>query len=145
MKRILILVLSMIILSGCSLIEGENVTEQYVDSASQYINELSKFAEEAPQMAKEAATNPEVMNTLNDWATSLSEKIEQFNGIDVPTIAQDLHEQIVEKNDTLLTDLMNSIENGKINEFVNSDAFQTIADILALFNTLINLTGGLLF
>lgn len=132
-------------LSGCSLFADTNGTEDYVDKATQYIQELSNFAQEAPQMAADAATNRETYKQLNEQVIGLIKKIEQFNELHVPSVAEEVHQQIVEKNEDLLTELKDTVQNGQVtlHGFVNSETFQTISDIVKLLVLINQLTGVL--
>lgn len=145
MKKLLIILVFTLFLSGCSLFADTNGTEDYVDKATQYIQELSNFAQEAPQMAADAATNRETYKQLNEQVIGLIKKIEQFNELHVPSVAEEVHQQIVEKNEDLLTELKDTVQNGQVtlHAFVNSETFQTISDIVKLLVLINQLTGVL--
>lgn len=139
---ILIVILSTSLLLGaCSLFEQANNSLQYVDQATQHINKLTDFAEQAPQMIKDAATNPETRQQLEDQLVSLKKEIEQFNLIDAPSLAKDLHQQLIEKNQVLLQEINKVLVNGNLalDQLQNSPIISTISDISSLMNRIQNL------
>lgn len=138
---ILVLVLSTMTLSACSLFQEANNSLQYADQAKEHLNSLAQFAEEAPQMIQEAATNPETKQKLEDQLTALKKEIEQFNLIDAPAIAKDLHQQLVEKNQVLLQEINQALANGNLalDQLQNSPFISTINDITSFMNRIENL------
>ncbi|MCK9861217.1 DUF6376 family protein [Paenibacillus sp. ATY16] len=138
---ILLLVVSSMTLSACSLFESANQTVQYADSAQEHINRLTDFAEQAPQMIQDAATNPETKRQLEERLVALKEDIEQFNLMDAPAMAKDLHQQIIEKNQVLLQEINDALVNGHLalDQLQNSPIIQTITDITGLLNRIENL------
>ncbi|WP_063870746.1 DUF6376 family protein [Paenibacillus sp. Root444D2] len=138
---LLSLILATMMLSACSLLEGANNSIDYVNQATQHINILSNFAEQAPQMMKDAALNPETKQELENQLNELKTEIEQFNLKSVPTIAKDIHQQLVDKNEVLLKEINNVVENGHLalDKLQNSQIFTTINDITGLINRIKNL------
>jgi septal ring factor EnvC (AmiA/AmiB activator) len=143
MKRlmILLLVLSTMMLSACSFLQEANNSLQYVDQATEHINTLTNFAEQAPQMIQDAATNPETKQKLEDQLMSLKKEIEQFNLIDAPSIAKDLHQQLVDKNKELLQEINQALANGHLalDQLQNSQIITTINNIISFQNRIENL------
>lgn len=88
---------------------------------------------------------PETYKQLNEQVIGLIKKIEQFNELHVPSVAEEVHQQIVEKNEDLLTELKDTVQNGQVtlHGFVNSETFQTISDIVKLLVLINQLTGVL--
>lgn len=128
-------------LSACSLLEGANNSLDYVNQATQHINKLSRFAEQAPQMIKDAALNPETKQELENQLNGLKKEIEQFNLKSVPSFAKDIHQQLVDKNEVLLQEINNVVENGHLalDKLQNSQILTTINDITSLINRIKNL------
>ncbi|MDQ0898859.1 DUF6376 family protein [Paenibacillus sp. V4I7] len=137
----LLLILSTMMLNACSLLEGANNSIDYVNQATQHINKLSNFAEQAPQMMKDAALNPETKQELENQLNGLKKEIEQFNLKSVPSFAKDIHQQLVEKNEVLLKEINNVVENGHLalDKLQNSQILTTINDITGLINRITNL------
>ncbi|CAI6085480.1 DUF6376 family protein [Cohnella sp. JJ-181] len=137
----LVLVLSTMTLSACSLFQEANNSLQYADQAKQHLNNLADFAEQAPQQIQDAATNPETKQELENQLTALKKEIEQFNLIDAPAIATDLHQQIVEKNQVLLDEINQVLASGNLalDQLLNSPFISTINDITSFMNRIENL------
>jgi ABC-type phosphate/phosphonate transport system substrate-binding protein len=138
---LLLLILSTMMLSACSLLEGANNSIDYVNQATQHINKLSNFAEQAPQMIKDAALNPETKQELENQLNGLKKEIEQFNLKSVPSFAKDIHQQLVDKNEVLLQEINKVVENGHLalDKLQNSQILTTINDITGLINRIKNL------
>jgi len=138
MRKIMLIVVifASMMLSGCSLLGEVNNSLEYVNAAKEHIGTLSQFAEVAPQLVKDAASNPEVKQELENQLVALKDEIQQFNQINVPTIAKDIHQQLVNKNDLLLGEINNVVENGHlmIDKLYDSQIFNTIQDITSLLN-----------
>ncbi|MCR8635082.1 DUF6376 family protein [Paenibacillus radicis (ex Xue et al. 2023)] len=133
---LLFLIISSTMLSACSLIEGASNSLDYVNQATEHINKLSKFAEQAPQMIKDAALNPEAKQELEKQLNRIKKELEQFNLINAPSIAKDIHQQLVDKNKVLLQEINKAVENGHLtlDKLQNSQIITTINDITSLLN-----------
>lgn len=138
---VLLLILSSMLISACSVIEGANQSVQYVEQTQTYMNSLANFAEQAPQMMKDAATNPETLQQLEDRLIKVKEEILQFNAADAPAIAKDLHQQLTDKNQLLLKEVNQVLENGHLalDKLENSQIITTIQDVTGLVNRIENL------
>ncbi|MUT68095.1 DUF6376 family protein [Paenibacillus sp. NEAU-GSW1] len=138
---ILLLVVSSMALSACSFIEEADNTLGYVNQATEHINSLTAFAEQAPQMIQDAATNPDTLQKLEDQLIALRTEIEQFNLIEAPAIAKDLHQQLLEKNKLLLDEINQVLAEGHLalDQLENSPILTTINDITSLINRIENL------
>ncbi|HBI03606.1 MAG TPA: hypothetical protein DDY49_06210 [Paenibacillaceae bacterium] len=140
MKKIFVVIsfVASLVLSGCSFLQETNNTLEYVNKATEHINNLSNFADQAPQMIQQAALNAEVKTELENQVNSLVNEINEFNQIDAPTIAKDLHQQIVSKNNLILEELQPVIQNGQIlvDKLEDTQIFITIKEINTLLNQL---------
>jgi hypothetical protein len=132
-----------IVLSGCSLVGEVNQSLEYANEATAYLTELSQFAEEAPQLIQDAATDSQAREELENSLNTLKQDIEEFNNTEAPAIAQDIHEQLVSKNEQLLAEIEKATENGEllIDQLENSTIFNTINEINELINQLEQLGG----
>jgi Family of unknown function (DUF6376) len=140
-KRFLLISLIVGVLSGCSLLDSVNNTLDYSKEASTFINETTQFAETIPNLAQQAATDSGALETLNKELEAMKTRITQFNGIEAPAFAQDIHDQLVALNETLLTDIngyMDQIQNGAT-DFQNSNIVQSVNKITDTMNILQNL------
>lgn len=143
MRKFLILltVLSAMLLSACSLFEQADQSLKYADQATDHITILTDFAEQAPQMIKDAAADPDIKQQLEDRFLAIKTEIEQFNLIDAPSLARDLHEQLLEKNQVLLQEINRVLADGHLalDQLQNSPIISTISDITNLMNRIENL------
>ncbi|CAN7660309.1 DUF6376 family protein [Paenibacillus sp. LjRoot56] len=144
MKKLMILlivILTTLQLSACTLIEKVNSSLDYANQATDHINKLSTFAQQAPQMMKDAALNPETKQALENQLIGIKKDIEQFNLKSVPTIAKDIHQQLVDKNKVLLDEINNVLVNGHLvlDKLQNSQILTTISDITIFINRIQNL------
>ncbi|QNG60715.1 hypothetical protein H4O14_04170 [Bacillus sp. PAMC26568] len=118
-------VLSLVVLSGCSLFEGVNSSLQYANDTKDYINEASSFAEELPALAEEAVSNTEARKELEQKLTDMKEEIKAFNEIEAPGIAEDVHNQLVSYSESLeagIDSALKQIDNGEWNIQVLEDS-----------------------
>ncbi|MNY43492.1 hypothetical protein D3C86_1784540 [compost metagenome] len=92
-------------------------------------------------MIKDAAQNPATKQELENRLNVLKTEIEQFNLSSVPSIAKDIHQQLVEKNKILLEEINKVLVNGHLalDTLQNSQIFTTISDITGLINRIKNL------
>lgn len=125
-------------LSGCSFLGEVNDTLEYVNKATDHINTLSNFAETAPQMIQEAATNGEIKVELENQINNLIEEMETFNAIDPPAIADDIHQQLVNKNEKIIEELNQVMVDGEVvlDKIEATEIFTTISEISTLLNQL---------
>lgn len=140
-KRLLLISLVLGILSGCSLVEDVNNSLDYTKEATTFINEVSQFAESIPELAQQAATQTDAKETLTKELDAMKTRISEFNGIEAPAFANNVHQQLIALNDTLLTDIngyMDQIQNG-VTDFQNSGMAQTINKITETMDMLQNL------
>lgn len=141
MKKYILGFITVLLLSGCSLLGEVNNSLDYVNEATDHINRLSQFAEDAPQMVRDAATDPAVKEDLTNQLKTLKEEINAFNEIEAPTIAKDIHKKLVEKNEAVLTEVNKALEDGQlaVEKLQNSPIFKTIQETKNLLNQLENL------
>jgi PBP1b-binding outer membrane lipoprotein LpoB len=139
MKKLLLtglLAISML-LSGCSFLGEVNNSIDYVSQATEHINTLNNFAEEAPQMLKEAAADPALKQELEDRLITLKQGVEEFIALnDIPTIAEDIHQELVNQNEALLAEINKVLENGNLalDKLESSEVFTTINEVTSLIN-----------
>lgn len=141
-KVILIVVLlSTFMLSACSLSEEVNHSLEYAKEVKEQIDILNNFVEEAPQMFEDAAFSSETKQELESQLNDLKTNINDFNKIEVPIIAESIHEQLIMKNQTLLEEINAYVENGNIvlDNIGNTQIFKTMNDVISLLNRIENL------
>lgn len=136
-KKALTVLLSVSLLGGCGWIDGVNDTLVYVNEATEYANEANTFAEEAPALAERATTDPQAAQELETKLEGMKEDINEFNELDPPEVASDLHQQVVDQNNRALEGMdvyLSNIENGQLDPAVieNTEVFQTLRELTSL-------------
>ncbi|MBR7794593.1 hypothetical protein GT022_00875 [Agaribacter marinus] len=124
---LLLITVTLVFLSGCSLLEETTHSLNYANEASDYINTLSNFAEETSSLEGQA---------LLSHLESFKGTIEDFTTIDPPTIATDIHQELENKSQVLLDTTNNIIDSGEtaVEQLKQSDLYQTIENITDLKN-----------
>ena len=133
---LLLTITATILLGGCSLLEGMNNSLEYANAAKDHITNLTNFGEQAPQLIQDAATNPEVKQDLENQLTALKAEIEKFNNQEPPTIAEDLHKQLVSKNEAIVDAIDKAMVNGELalDKLENTELLNTINEITNMLN-----------
>lgn len=130
------------ILSACSFLGEVNESIDYVNQATDHINKLNTFAQEAPQLIKSAANDLEIQKELETKLGTLKQDIEDFIKInDVPSVAKDIHQELVVKNELLLDEINKVLQNGNLalDKLENSKIFTTVNELTNLLNRIENL------
>lgn len=139
MKKYLLtgLIAITMLLSGCSFLGEVNNSVDYVNQATDHINTLNDFADEAPQMLKEAAADPALKQELEDRLITLKQDVEEFIALkDIPALAEDVHQELVNQNEALLEEINKVLESGNLalDKLENSELFITINEVTSLMN-----------
>lgn len=137
-------IFSMLFLSGCSLLGEVNNSLNYVNTVTDYLNTAQNFSNEVPQLAQEAVTNTDARVNLEKELIAMKDEIEDFNNIQPPSIAKDIHDKIVSSNEKLQDGIdlyITNVNNGKWDPAVleNSEIMKTINEITNLKNQIENL------
>ncbi|ASS95216.1 DUF6376 family protein [Peribacillus simplex] len=138
MKKIMtIAVLSILTLSGCSLLGEVNSSLEYADNATEYVNTVKDFSNEVPALSQDAVTNADARANLEKELELMKTEIEEFNATEPPQIAEGIHEKIVSSNQQLSEGIelyLNNIENGQIdpNALEDSEIMKSIDNITGL-------------
>ena len=140
--KILFIAALLLFLNGCSLLGEVNDSIDYVNTATDHIEKINAFAQEAPQLIQEAVTNPEVKQELEAQLLTLKQDIEEFISInDVPSIAETIHQELVNKNKILLDEINQVLENGHLalDKIENSQLISSMNEVTNLLNRINNL------
>lgn len=138
MKKIMtIALLSILTLSGCSLLGEVNSSLEYADNATEYISTVKKFSNEVPALSQDAVANTEARANLEKELELMKTEIEEFNATEPPQIAEGIHEKIVSSNQQLSDGIelyLNNIENGQIDPkaLEDSEIMKSIDNITGL-------------
>ena len=139
MKKLLGLfeMLGILFLGGCSLLGEVNNTVEYANVATDYMESTKAFVNEVPHLAKDAVTDETARKSLETELKLMKENINSFNKVEPPSIAEDIHNQIVASNEKLEEGIdmyLVNIENGSLDPDVleNSKIMTTINEITSL-------------
>lgn len=106
------------LLSGCSgLLDQVNDTTTYVTEANEYVTDIQQFTEDFPQLAEEAVQDVAKRADLTQQLELLKADIQEFNELTAPSIAEDLHAQIIEKNKVLSEEIQTYLQQVKMDNF----------------------------
>jgi hypothetical protein len=138
MKKIMtIALLSILTLSGCSLLGEVNSSLEYADNATEYISTVKEFSNEVPALSQDAVANTEARANLEKELELMKTEIEEFNATEPPQIAEGIHEKIVSSNQQLSDGIelyLYNIENGQIDPkaLEDSEIMKSIDNITGL-------------
>ncbi|PSL41446.1 hypothetical protein B0H99_102129 [Planomicrobium soli] len=140
----LILVISF--LSGCSVIEGANNTLTYATEVTEFANEATIFAKDTPALAQQAVSNKEAATELEASLQVMKTNIEEFNELQPPEMAADLHQQVVTQNENAIKGIdlyLNNIKDGTLDPAVleNNEAFKSLGEIKNIVDQIRDLVG----
>ncbi|WP_226682495.1 DUF6376 family protein [Sutcliffiella horikoshii] len=140
MRKVIITIalLSSILLSGCSIMEEVNSSLEYVNEATEHINTWKDFGEEAPQMIQEAATDANAKEELETRLNEMLVEIEEFDNTEAPAIAEDVHQQIVDKNQAIQDVIENALVDGELalEKLQDSELYTLINEVTTMMNLL---------
>lgn len=137
----IIAIFTLMLSSACSLLDEVSRSVDYVDETKSYLTSVSDFAEQAPELIQAAATDEAARDDLENQLTSLRGQIEEFNNLEAPTVAEDLHQDIVTQNEAALEKIDQVYQDGEVvvEELQNSEIIQTLQDLSSLKNAVENL------
>ncbi|GEL77943.1 DUF6376 family protein [Tenuibacillus multivorans] len=100
--RIVSIVLSVLLLSGCGLIEEVNQTVDYGKKTTQYIETMIGFQNDVSGYLNQDQLTTEDLEQLKGIMDDIEAEAESFNEIEPPSIAEGVHGQIENQNDQIL-------------------------------------------
>ncbi|WP_411348726.1 DUF6376 family protein [Paenibacillus sp. WLX2291] len=135
----LMLVMLAGLLSGCSALDQVNQSVNYVSEVTSYINSTSNLSQNLPELTEQALTDPQAREQLSQQLANTQSQIDNFNQLEPPAFAQDLHQQLSAYSATLGTEvnsLVDQVQAGKLTvaDLNNSQIFQTVDQINGLLN-----------
>ncbi|MBW7452839.1 DUF6376 family protein [Paenibacillus sepulcri] len=147
MKMKLALFLAAIaILTGCSVVEQIDQSVNYTSEATTYVDQAAEFARKLPDMAQQTANDPEVKEKLVAELEAMKQRVTDFNALEAPAIAEDLHAKLQNYNaalqqeiDQILNSLLN--DNPAVQAVKDSQIVQTLTEITRLMEQINNLGG----
>ncbi|MNO40531.1 hypothetical protein D3C76_306820 [compost metagenome] len=137
-----LLLFILLVVPGCGFAEKVGNSVNFANDTASYMQTLTEFGQEMDTLAADAATDPQAREALTDRLVALKEQIVQYADLQVPEYAADLHQSIVEYNETLqqgLDQALTNLEQGKA-AFESTGIPDTINKLSELLNQLTQLT-----
>lgn len=113
---ILLMTLTLLVAPGCGILEEVNQGVSFATETTEYMNSLSEFGQDMNGLAEQALTDLDARTDLVARLQELKEQIINYDALQVPDYAKDLHASIVENNDKLqagIDEALANIEAGK--------------------------------
>lgn len=138
MRKIVVVLILSVFLSGCSILEEVNDTLAYANKATEHINTWNEFGQDAPALLQTAAINIEDKAKLEAELKNLLAEIDAFNQTKAPAIAEGIHEQIVVQNENIKSIITASMANGElvVEKLEGSELLTLISEITKLATAL---------
>lgn len=139
-KRLIVITTSiLLLLSGCSFLDDAKNTVTYINESTDYLAQATDFANDAPALAQQAITDLQAAEELEAMLKEMKQNVEAFNDQKAPEIMADLHQQIVEKNNSIAAGIdtyLANIKNGLLDPAVleNTELFQSAKDITSIID-----------
>ncbi|MGR3764374.1 DUF6376 family protein [Rossellomorea sp. NS-SX7] len=141
MKKIILLLSSILLLTGCGLLEEANNSLTYVEEMTDYLNEAEQFANDFPTLVEEASADQSAIPKLQDRLNEMKTEIEEINNLTPPSLAEDLHTKVEEYNNKALQGIeqaQTQIDKGEVQLSELQDL-----EIVQTFNQLQEIKGNL--
>lgn len=136
----------LLLLGGCSFLNDAQDTISYINEATDYLSAATDFANEAPALAQQAISDIQAAEDLQNMLQQMQESVEAFSEIQAPDIAAELHQQIIEQNSVIVTEietLLNNFKDGLLDPAIleNTELFQSVQDITSIIDQIQQLNG----
>ncbi|TWT25183.1 DUF6376 family protein [Planomicrobium sp. CPCC 101110] len=133
-------------LGGCSALEGASNTLTYATEVTEFANEATIFAKDTPALAKQAVSDKEAAAELEASLQVMKTNIEEFNELEPPEMAANLHQQVMNQNNKALDGIdlyLNNIKDGTLDPAVleNNEAFKSLGEIKNIVDQIRELVG----
>ena len=145
-SKLALILVAAAMLTGCSVVEQIDRSVNYTSEAAAYVEQAEAFARELHELAKQAVNDPAMHDKLVAELESMKTRIVEFNALEAPQIAADVHAKIQDYNamldreiDQALNALMNDIP--AVQAIQDSQIVQTLTDITRLIEQINNLGG----
>ena len=141
MKKLLIVLSAsmLLLLGGCSFLNDAQDTITYVNEATDYLSAATDFANDAPALAQQAIGDIQAAEDLQNMLQEMQTTVEAFSELQAPDIAAELHQQIVEQNSAIITEIetyLNNFKDGLLDPAIleNTELFQSVQDITSIID-----------
>lgn len=141
MKKLLIIFSAsmLLMLGGCSFLNDAQDTLTYINEATDYLSAATDFANDAPALAQQAIGDIQAAEDLQNMLQEMQTTVEAFSELQAPDIAAELHQQIVEQNSAIITEIetyLNNFKDGLLDPAIleNTELFQSVQDITSIID-----------
>jgi len=133
-------------LGGCSFLNDAQDTISYINEATDYLTTATEFASDAPALAQQAISDIQAAEDFQNMLQQMQESVESFSEIQAPDLAAELHQQIIEQNTVIVTEietLLNNYKDGLLDPAIleNTELFQSVQDITSIIDQIQQLGG----
>ncbi|RIX53713.1 hypothetical protein D3P08_09855 [Paenibacillus nanensis] len=140
MKRLFVwlMAVTLMVAPGCGILEEVNQGVSFATETTEYMNSLTEFGQEMNGMAEQALTDLTAQANLVERLEQLKEQIVNYDALQVPDYAKDLHASIVSYNEQLqqgIDQALANIEAGKA-AFESTGIPDTVSQINELLDQL---------
>lgn len=138
-KTLLAVLLTFSVLTGCSAVEDVTNGINYVPEATEYINDVQQFSKDIPALAENAISDQNARAELEKALQDMNADIKDFNELAPPSVFEDVHNQVMEHNQSLqegIDKYLGAVKNGEI----TSDLLEQsgLLDEIAVYSDLLN-------
>lgn len=138
-KMLLAVLLTSSVLTGCSAVEDVTNGINYVPEATEYINDVQQFSKDIPALAENAISDQNARAELEKALQDMNADIKDFNELAPPSVFEDVHNQVMEHNQSLqegIDKYLGAVKNGEI----TSDLLEQsgLLDDIAVYSDLLN-------
>ncbi|GKU79156.1 DUF6376 family protein [Paenibacillus sp. L3-i20] len=112
----ILMAMALFILPGCGLFESVEQTVNFTTETTNYMQTVTDFGQEMTGLAEKALTDIDARTDLTQKLTDLKEQVVNYEGITVPDYATQIHQSIVQYNETLqggIDKALTNIEQGR--------------------------------
>lgn len=117
-KTLIAAIISITVLTGCSAVNDVTNGLNYVPAATDYINEVQQFSKEIPSLAENAITDQNARVELEEALKEMKADINEFGELTPPSVFEDVHNQVMEHNNTFqegIDNYLTAVKNGELN------------------------------
>ncbi|WP_175989327.1 DUF6376 family protein [Bacillus sp. Marseille-Q1617] len=144
MKKFILLLLSVFLLTGCGLLQEANNSLTYVEEMTDYLNEAEQFAHDFPALVEEASADQAAIPRLQERLNEMKTEIEEINDLTPPSLAEDIHTKVEGYNNKALKGIEEAqaqIDKGEVqlSELQNLEIVQTFNQLQEIKGNLENL------
>jgi len=122
------------LLSGCSFFNLSYDTLDYARDASNYLDKVTQFAADTPSLVKRAVNNQQAADELKRELQQMKQEITKFNNLDAPETVREFHQQLIEQNNRLVSQIdlyLAQLKNGLLDPsfLKNNQLLQPVQEI----------------